>query len=59
LASTRGQGVSSTHLGLLPKPTTALDNGLGTAGDSDYEGNRLTSRRRKVFIPLRVFLLIM
>jgi hypothetical protein len=24
-----------------------------------YEGNRLTSRRRKVFIPLRVFLLYM
>jgi hypothetical protein len=59
LASTREPGVSSTHLGLLPQPTTSWTMIFVQQETAIYEDDWSTNRKRKVFIHLRVFLLYM
>lgn len=55
LASTRGTSVSLAHLGRFSTSTMELDYNLGLAKNSNLQGYKLTKRKRKVFITLKVF----
>ncbi len=50
-ASTGGPEASSTHLGLLPQPTTELNYVLGTVGKNKQKDNKWTwGRQRERFL---------
>jgi hypothetical protein len=48
-ANTGGPGASSTHHGLLPQPTTELDDDLGTTGHSNYQGKQMDKQEEEGF----------
>jgi hypothetical protein len=55
LTTTRGPGASSTLTGLLPQPTTELENDLGTTEHSYLYGYLMDRQEEKGFYSLEGF----